>query len=148
MASQSISFRPAKIARQLPWSLDRKAALGFLLILVTFSLVGWLYLGQASVITSSTMKIDSLRQEIDLLNHQNSELTLEIAELESITRVETRARELGFAPANPANIRYLSVPNALDSEVGASITSSENQAFKSAPWQAWLDVLAAKIVGE
>ena len=148
MASQSINFRPAKVVKQLPWSLDRKAALGFLLILVTFSLVGWLYLGQASVITSSTMKIDSLRQEIDLLNHQNSELTLEIAELESITRVEARARELGFAPTNPANIRYLSVPNAPAPAPEVATTSSENQAFESAPWQAWLDLLAAKIVGE
>jgi cell division protein FtsL len=148
MASQSISFRPAKVVKQLPWSLDRKAALGFLLILVTFSLVGWLYLGQASVITSSTMKIDSLRQEIDLLNHQNSELTLEIAELESITRVEARARELGFAPTNPANIRYLSVPNTLASAPELFASSAQGQTPESSPWQVWLDVLAAKIVGE
>ncbi|HEY85038.1 MAG TPA: hypothetical protein G4N96_08025 [Chloroflexi bacterium] len=148
MASQSISFRPAKIVKQLPWSLDRKAALGSLLILTTFSLIGWLYLGQASVITSSTMKIDGLRQEIDLLNHQNSELTLEIAELESIRRVEARARELGFSPTNPANIRYLSAPNALVSAPEELAGSSQSQMPESAPWQAWLDTLAANIVGE
>jgi len=148
MASQSISFRPAKVIKQLPWSLDRKAALGFILILVTFSLVGWLYLGQASVITSSTMKIDDLRQEIELLNHQNSELAHGIAELESINRVEARARELGFAPTNPANIRYLNVPSYPAPAPELIAASDQNQMQKDAPLQAWLDTLAIQIVGE
>ena len=43
MASQSISFRPTAVIRQIPWSLDQRAAFGLLLILITFSLVGWLY---------------------------------------------------------------------------------------------------------
>ncbi len=83
MSSQSISFRPAAVIRQIPWSLDKKAAIGFLLVLVTFSLVGWLYLGQASIITSSTLQIEKLQQEIKLINQQNAELVLEIAKLES-----------------------------------------------------------------
>jgi hypothetical protein len=74
MASQSISFRPAAVIKQLPWGLDKKAALGLVLILVTFSLVGWLYLGQASVITSSTLQIEELQREINLLSQQNAEL--------------------------------------------------------------------------
>ena len=48
-----ISWRPENVVRQLPWRLDSKAALGFLLILATFSLVGWLYLTQASAVTTT-----------------------------------------------------------------------------------------------
>ena len=141
MSSQSISFRPTAVIKQIPWRFDRKGALGLFLILVTFSLVGWLYLGQASMITSSTIKIDNLQQEIALLNQQNSELSLEIAELESITRVQERARALGFAPTQPENIRYLSVSDfpALEDQPTADTTvATENQPATEPNWFTYL----------
>ena len=104
-----ISFRPRHIIHQLPWRLDSKAALGFLLILATFSLVGWLYLTQASAVTTTSYRIDELRLELDHLNNQNAALTLEIAQLEALARVEKRAQDLGFGPT--ADVRYLAVDN-------------------------------------
>jgi cell division protein FtsL len=104
-----ISWRPENVVRQLPWRLDSKAALGFLLILATFSLVGWLYLTQASVVTTTQYRIDELRVELDQLRNQNTALNLEIAQLEKLSRIETRAQELGLGPTT--NIRYLRVAN-------------------------------------
>jgi len=104
-----IGFRPENVMRHLPWRLDSKAALGFLLILATFSLVGWLYLTQASAVTTTSYRIDELRLELDQLKNQNAALVIEIAELEALSRVEARARVLGFEP-NP-NIEYLPVSN-------------------------------------
>ncbi len=104
-----VSLRPDNVIRQLPWQLDSKAALGFLLLLVTFSLVGWLYLTQASAVTTTSYRIDELRLELEAINNQNVALTLEIAELEALPRIEARARELGFRPTN--DVRYLSVDN-------------------------------------
>lgn len=104
-----INWRPDNVVRQLPWQLDSKAALGFLLILATFSLVGWLYLTQASVVTTTRYRIDELRLELDQLKNQNTALSLEIAQLEKLSRIETRARELGLGPTT--NIRYLPVTN-------------------------------------
>ena len=66
-----INLRPQNVIRQLPWRLDSKAALGFLLILATFSLVGWLYLSQASAVTTTSYRIDELRQDLDHLKNQN-----------------------------------------------------------------------------
>jgi hypothetical protein len=81
------------------------------------------------------------------LNQKNSELALEIAELESINRVEERARALGFTPTHPANIRYLTIDNF------PAITSPD-VAFESYPsrpqpslWQVWLDQTTAWVVG-
>ena len=104
-----ISFRPENVIRHIPWRLDSKAALGFLLLLAAFSLVGWLYLTQASAVTTTSYRIDELRVELDHLKNQNAALILEIAELEAISRVEARARKLGFAPAT--NIEYMAVSN-------------------------------------
>jgi len=104
-----ISLRPQNVIRQIPWRLDSKAALGFLLILATFSLVGWLYLSQASAVTTTSYRIDELRIELDQIKNQNAALMLEIAELEALSRVEARAREIGFSPAT--NLEYLPVIN-------------------------------------
>lgn len=148
MASQTIDFRPTTVINRLPWSFDKKAALGFLLILITFSLVGWLYLGQASVITSSTLKTDSLRQEIDLLTQKNSELALEIAHLESIQRIEERARNLGFGPTPPNRIRYLVANNyPSTTPLEEVIITADTTPPKDPLWQVWLDNVMAWIEG-
>lgn len=147
-----ISFRPENVIRQIPWRLDSKAALGFLLILAIFSLVGWLYLTQASAVTTTSYRIDELRVEIDRLNNQNAALVLEIAELEAISRVETRARELGFVPAT--NIKYLPVTNYPASlepnEAGYGLVQVEydtdiyiDEVEPSAWWVQKLDVFVA-----
>ncbi len=115
-----ISFRPQHVIRQLPWRLDSKAALGFLLILATFSLVGWLYLTQASAVTATSYRIDELRLELEHLKNQNAALTLEIAQLEALSHVEKRARELGFEPT--VGVRYLPVAGYPVTEEEAAIT--------------------------
>lgn len=110
MSSQTmISLKPQNVIRHIPWRLDSRAALGFVLILITFSLVGWLYLTQASAVTATSYRIDELRLELDQIKNQNAGLILEIAELEALSRVETRAREIGFEPT--IEVRYVSVPN-------------------------------------
>ena len=104
-----ISLRPANVIRQIPWRLGSKTALGFILILASFSLVGWLYLTNASTVTATSYRIDELRFELDQLRNQNAALILEIAELEALDRIETRATELGYRPM--ADVKYIAVDN-------------------------------------
>ena len=137
-----ISWRPENVIRHLPWRLDSKTALGFLLILATFSLVGWLYLTQASAVTATTYRIDELRLELDHINNQNAALALEIAQFESLSRVEQRALELGLRPTQ--NVRYLSVtsyPTSADTYVN-SLLETPTEAmieFDISLW--WMDFL-------
>jgi len=114
MSSQTLHpvltlLRPGSLARRIPWRLERKAALGMLLVLLTASLVGWLYLTQASSMTTTGLQIEQLRDELSILTQQNAQLELEIAEWEALPRIEQRARELGFGP--PDQVLYLPVPN-------------------------------------
>jgi cell division protein FtsB len=80
-----------------------------LLVLITFSLVGWLYLTQASSLTTTSFQIEQLRAELAVLKQQNAQLELKIAEWEDLPRIEQRARELGFGP--PGQVIYLPVPS-------------------------------------
>jgi hypothetical protein len=102
-----ISLRPQNVIRQIPWRVGSRTALGFVLLLVVLSLVGWLYLTQASVVTATSYRIDELRLELDSVNNQNAALILEISQLEALQRVEKRALELGFVPAS--DVRYMTV---------------------------------------
>jgi cell division protein FtsB len=102
-------LRPGSLTENITWRLERKAALGMLLILITASLVGWLYLTQVSSLTTTSFQIDRLRGELSKLKQQNAELELQIAGWEALPRIEQRARELGFGP--PGQVLYLSVPN-------------------------------------
>lgn len=153
-----ISWRPTNIIRHLPWKLDSKAALGFLLIMATFSLVGWLYLTQASAVTTTSYRIDELRLELDQLRNQNSTLTLEIAQLQALSYVERRARELGLGPT--ASVRYLSVTNyPVGPKQELAVYGPINQDYQqpsggepefgpAAWWTGMLDIVTAWLVGE
>ena len=114
MSSQTIHsiqtlLRPGSLAQSITWRLERKAALGILLVLITLSLVGWLYLTQASSLTTTSFQIEQLRAELAVLKQQNAQLELKIAEWEDLPRIEQRARTLGFGPPN--QVIYLPVPN-------------------------------------
>lgn len=149
MSSNAItSFRPANVIRRLPWRLDSQAASGFLLILGTFGLVGWLYLTQASAVTATSYRIDELRLELDQLQNRNAALRLEIAQLEALPRIEQRALALGFQPTT--NVRYLPVPNypASEDEGLEAVSSSsygrepvDMYAAEPAPAAWWLRML-------
>lgn len=143
-----ISWRPENVIRHLPWRLDRQSAIGILLILTIFSLVGWLYLTQASAVTTTTYRIDELRLELDQIKNQNAALSLEIAQFESLARIETRSLELGLRPT--ASVRYLPVTNYPDTPSvervdyyhlgqGHDIVGSNSADFDFAAW--WIATL-------
>lgn len=151
-----ITLRPENVIRQIPWKFGSKTALGIILILAVFSLVGWLYLTNASTVTATSYRIDELRFELDHIRNQNAALILEIAELEALDRVETRAGELGFRAAK--DIQYLSVENYpvamepvetsyqvvyVENSVDAYIDNVEQPSW----WQEKLDALAAWLEG-
>jgi cell division protein FtsL len=112
MSSQTTHFiqtvlRPGSLAESIHWRMERKVALGILLVLVTASLVGWLYLTQASSLTTTSFEIEQIRNELTQVKQQNAQLQLEIAQWEALPRIEQRARELGYAPSD--QIQYLPV---------------------------------------
>jgi cell division protein FtsL len=88
-------------------SLDTRTAIGSLFILILISLLGWLYLTQASQVTTAGYRIYELETERARLQRENARLMLEIAELERLEDIETRARQLGFVP--PEQVEYLVV---------------------------------------
>lgn len=101
-------LRPGNLAQRFMWRLERKDALGVLLVIFIVSLVGWLYLTQANATASVNLNVEENRELLKAVQAENARLKVEIAEWESLVRIEERARALGFAPTTSA--LYLSVP--------------------------------------
>jgi hypothetical protein len=85
---------------------------GMLLILLALSLLGWLYLTQASYVATTSRRIQELEAEKIRLRQENLQLMAEIAELESVTRLANRASVLGFAAVAVEDSGFLVVADA------------------------------------
>jgi uncharacterized membrane protein len=71
--------------------------------------LGVLYLSQVAMEASRGRQMRTMIADRDELERQNEELRVEIAEMESLPRLQARARDLGFVEANSSQIRYMVV---------------------------------------
>jgi uncharacterized protein (DUF3084 family) len=91
------------------WRPQRQAlALGVLSLFVAI-IIGALYLSQSSSSSAVGRQLEILISQRDDLEQANEQLRAEIASLQSMPRLEQRAQELGFVPADVSDIEYLVV---------------------------------------
>jgi cell division protein FtsL len=88
---------------------EAQAALGWAVILVLVTLVATIYLIQASHIAETGRRVQLLQFELADYKRQNNVLERQIAEAQSLSRLETAARQLGFVLATPNDIEYIIV---------------------------------------
>jgi hypothetical protein len=109
------------------WSVDARTATSLVLCIGVLSLVGWLYLTQASQIATTESQMQHIVAEIEKLERANAQLRYESARLEVIPRVEAMARILGLGPMY-GRPTYLTVPDTVYDQsvpsVGATIVAS------------------------
>jgi cell division protein FtsL len=89
--------------------LRARSALGVALILGTLSLLGWVYLTQASYVATTSRRLHELEDQQERIEQENWQLMVEIAELESVTRLASRAEQLGFVMAYSDETEFLAV---------------------------------------
>ena len=90
---------------------EAQAALGWAVILVLVTLIATIYLIQASHIAETGRRVQILQFDLADYKRQNSVLERQIAESQSLNRLETAARQLGFVLATPEEIEYIIVPD-------------------------------------
>jgi hypothetical protein len=95
---------------------EARITVGSILVVIVISLIGWLYLTQASQVMITGYRLHELEAEKTELERQNAWLRFQIAELEALPRAEARARALGFGP--PQEISYLPVEDYPEPEEG------------------------------
>ena len=99
------------------WKLEGRATIGLVIILVAFSLLGWIYLTQASYVAMTSRQVQELEAEKICLQQENLELVTDIARLEAVTTLDARARELGFVPLVVEDADFLAIAPLTQTEM-------------------------------
>ena len=94
-------------ARRLNALSDAQVALGWFVILALAALLGAIYVSQASRIAGAGRQVQILQNKLDDLKRENAELEREIAEAQSLERLQQEAVRLGFVGAGPEDIEYM-----------------------------------------
>lgn len=98
-------------AKRLSWLTEAQAALGWGIILVLVAVLGTIYLSQASRIAVTGRQVQMMQNELETLKRDNANVEQTIAESQSLSRLQERAREMGFVAAQPETIEYLVIPD-------------------------------------
>lgn len=127
-----------------PNKLEGRATLGMLIMLVVLSLLGWIYLTQASHVATASRRIEELQIDKTRLEQQNLELSVEIAYLESVNRLAARAQELGFTQValDDADFVVAAVPDVAQVPLVAFEESGEPEVRTQST--GWLNSVAAQ----
>ena len=125
------------------WKLQGRSALGVLLILLALSLLGWVYLTQASYVASTSRRVRELESEKAHIQEENLQLMAEIADLESVSRLAGRAEEIGFVLTAVGDAEFMAMIDVLVAQThGLETDSSTTQWWKnvSSQFTAWAQV--------
>ncbi|MBP8973205.1 MAG: hypothetical protein KBH93_04950 [Anaerolineae bacterium] len=109
MSSDESRFRARPHTVQQPWRNQRQFVATLGLIGVIGLIIAALYLFQTSRSTISARELAEMNDYRARLERDNERVRAEIANLQSLPRVMTRAAEMGFRPANPDEIQYIIV---------------------------------------
>jgi hypothetical protein len=118
------------------WKLRGRSALGILLLMLAVSLLGWVYLTQASHVATTSVRVQELEAEMTRVEQENWQLMAEIAELESVSRLAARAQELGFVMAAADESEFL----AMSAQAPAAVAVSGD----GSPTVMWWDNVTAQ----
>ncbi len=89
---------------------EAQAFLTWGVIMILASLVGAIYLYQASQIAGVGREVQELQYELDEVKRISADLEREIAEAQSLDRLQEEAVRLGFIRSNPEDVDYMIIP--------------------------------------
>lgn len=96
--------------RQANWRVQRQWIGLFLLGLVLVAMVAGIYLNITVRATLAGREIQMLQADIANNTRANSDYETLLAGLSSVESMQKRAEAMGYSPAEPADITYVSVP--------------------------------------
>lgn len=104
--------RPASARHTLveqPWANQRQMVATLSLIVVVGTIIAALYLLQITVTTTTARELQEMSAQREQLNRDIERLRADIANLQSLPRMMTRAAEMGFRSADEDDILYVIV---------------------------------------
>lgn len=129
-------FQPGQLVRafkQAPWRVETQVIAALAAIMVVVIAISGMYLAEASRAAVAGRDVQSLEEQRDDLLRQNDLLRAEIARVQSVARVEERAREMGFTPATIDNLEFLAISENIFATQMPAVTANDNQPVSDIP---------------
>ncbi len=104
---------------------EAQAVLTWGVILALAAMVGGIYLFQTSSIATVGRTVQVLRSDLDEVKRFNSVLERDIAEAQSLVRLQEEALRLGYIKAQPTDVEYMVIPN-YPVDVPVSVTEAND----------------------
>jgi hypothetical protein len=105
-------FRYTEITRafkQAPWRVQTQVIATLAALAVVIVALGGMYLAEASRAATAGRDVQFLQAQKAALNFAIDRQEADLAAAKSLTRLEGRARELGYMPAQPEHMEFLAV---------------------------------------
>jgi hypothetical protein len=99
-----------RVFRLAPWRVQTQMVAAAAVFFLVLAALGGLYLATATRAATAGRDVQRLEGEKTDLLHELDRLQADIAAAQSVARLEARARELGYVPANTEQVEYLLVP--------------------------------------
>jgi cell division protein FtsL len=116
---------PLQQVRQQRWELGRyvqmDASRGYIVAAIFLAILGLATIGQTVRVAQTGHEIDKLLREQIKLEREYKSMLLQIADAQSITRIETYATESGMIPVQDTEVYYM----VLRSEQGRIVVSQQ-----------------------
>jgi len=96
--------------KEAPWRTQRKWIGLFLVGTIAVGMVAGIYLNVTSKAALAGREIQELEADISDTQRNNADLETELAELLSTENLLARAEEVGFVPASPEEVVFMSIP--------------------------------------
>ena len=124
--------------KSLLWLTEAQAALTWGVLLTLAALVGAIYLYQTSRIATTGRQVQMLQEELDTIKQENIELERDIAEAQSLDRLQSEATKMGFILSDPSDVEYLVIPNY---PPATEMTSAPESAAQAEPAESMSEAL-------
>ena len=112
--------------KQAPWRVQTQVIATLAVMAVVIVALGGMYLAEASGAATAGRDVQSLQDQKTALNFAIDRQEAGLAEAKSLTRLEARARELGYAPALSAQMEFLVVSGYPGTQTAAAVPVTED----------------------
>ncbi|MBI5053794.1 MAG: hypothetical protein HZC38_07005 [Chloroflexi bacterium] len=110
--------------RQAPWRVQTQLIATFAALAVVIVALGGMYLAEASRTATAGRDVQSLQLQKAELEMSINRLNASIAQMKSVSRLETRVRELGYVPAQSSQVEFIIVDGYRKGQAQAAFVKS------------------------
>ena len=103
--------RTREVARRLNKLTEAQAAMGWGVILLLIMVLGAIYLNQSSKTAAVGRSVQQLDATLGEIQRVNASIERDIAEAQSLDRLQAEATRMGFVPAQSTDIEYRVIEN-------------------------------------